>query len=60
MKSIEIIELKVSALVGSSIGECMKEAIELSAKEWRNVTLIHNDKHYRVKVNDLLASVVEI
>ena len=60
MKIFEITELKVSALPGSSINDCMREAIELAAKEWRNVTLRHNGKEYRVKPNDLLASITEI
>lgn len=60
MKTIEVVELRVSALPGASIGECMKEAIELAAKEWQNVRLSHNNKDYSIKPNDLLASITEV
>lgn len=57
MKSIEVVELKVSALPGADIGECMKESITLASTEWRNVTLLHNKKSYSIKPNDLLDSI---
>jgi hypothetical protein len=60
MKNIEVIELKVSALSGTDIGECMKESIELAAKEWRNVILIHNKKSYSIKPNDLIGSITKM
>jgi len=59
MKDIEIVKLVVSAKYGASIGGCMKESIELAAKEWRNIELIHNGKIYEVKANDLIGSIRE-
>lgn len=59
-ENIEIIELKISALPGAHIGDCMKDAIELAAKEWRNVRLRHNGKDYTIKVNDLLGAFTEV
>ena len=58
-KSIEIGKVHVSARHGSSVGECIRDAILLAVKEWRNVELVHNQKVYQVIVNDLLCSVKE-
>ena len=60
MDNIEVIEIRISARPGAAIGNCLKEAIELASKEWRNVRLTHNGKDYMVKPNDLLASVEEV
>lgn len=60
MNNIEVVELKVSALPGTDIEKCLKESIELAAKEWRNVILIHNEKSYSIKPNDLISSITEI
>ena len=57
MKNIEIVEIKISALPGSLIEACIKEGIELAAREWRNVRLRHNGKDYLIRPNDLVASV---
>lgn len=53
--SIEITEVVVHATAGANVGVALREAIALAANEWRNVRLIHNNKEYTVKVNDLLA-----
>ena len=52
---IEITEIVVHATSGANVGHALKDAIALAANEWRNVRLIHNNKEYTVKVNDLLA-----
>ena len=59
MKDIEIVEVVVSALPGSNIGNCMKEAMDIAVKEWRNVRLRHNGRDYKVMPNDLLATIKE-
>jgi len=58
MKFIEVTRGEGCATPGSPIGEAMKEAIELAAKEWRNVRLRHNGSYYMIHPNELL-SVVE-
>jgi len=60
MKSIEIKNIKVTAKLWKSIGECLKDCIELAAKEWQNVELFHCDKTYKINVNDLVASVNDV
>ena len=60
LKNTTVIELHISSNLGASIGECMKEAVLLAAQEWRNVTLTHNGKKYRVLCNDLLGCVLEV
>ena len=59
MKSIEVYETVARARVGANLGDCMKDCIELAAKEWRNVTLVHNDKNYKVRTEDLISSITE-
>lgn len=58
MKSIEVTEVVVHATPGSSVGECIKEALQIAVTEWRNVRLIHNQKAYKVQVNDLVGAVI--
>jgi co-chaperonin GroES (HSP10) len=57
MDSIAIKEIIVYAKAGAEIGYCMKEGIELAAREWQNVRLIHNDNEYLIMPNELLAVV---
>ena len=59
IKDIEVVEIKVAALPGSMIGDCMRESVALAIKEWRNVSLTHNDKIYLIKPNDLISSIKE-
>ena len=52
-----VIEVHVCARAGAMIGDCLREAILIAVKEWRNVVLVHNNVSYRVSPNDLIASV---
>jgi len=58
MKHIEITEIKVLANPDTIVGECIQEAIELAAKEWKNVLLIHHEKTYLIKPNNLVSSII--
>lgn len=60
MKSIEITEISVRAIPGSHVNDCIKEAIELAAKEWRNVRLKHNDDEYLIRPNNLFATAEKV
>ena len=60
MTHTEIIDVRLSAKPGASLGECMRDAVLLACQEWQNVTLIHNGKDYRVLCNDLLGCVEEM
>jgi len=60
MEHIEVNEIKANAKLGSSFGECAKECIELAAKEWRNVIFTHNEKKYKINVNDLVTTIKEV
>ena len=59
MKNIDILKIKTSSKMGTEIGACLRDAICLAAKEWRNVEMKHNGKVYVINVNDLLGSVEE-
>lgn len=54
-----VTELHICAQPGSSIGDCTREAVLLACQEWRNVTLTHNGRQYRVLCNDLIGCVKE-
>ena len=56
---IEVTKIVVHAPPNANIVSCMKDAIELAVKEWRNVELQHNSKSYMVSINDLLSSIKE-
>jgi hypothetical protein len=60
MKKIKIIKIVAEAEFGADIGGCLKEAIVLSATEWQNVHLIHNNTEYIVRPNDLLNSIESV
>lgn len=60
LKHTQVTELHICAGYGESIGDCMREAALLACQEWRNVTLTHNGRLYRVLCNDLLGCVQPI
>ena len=60
MANFQIIEIKVSAVCGANVGDCMRDAIKLAADEWRNVRLIHNGREYLIQPNTLLESCREV
>jgi hypothetical protein len=59
MDHVEIKEIVVHAKIGAKIGCCMREGIFIAAKNWQNVRLIHDNKQYFIRVNDLLATIQE-
>lgn len=59
MNNIKVIKIIVEARAGAEISACIREAIELSAKEWKDVELRHNDKILTVDI-DKLAGTVEV
>lgn len=59
MKYTEVVSVEITAKQGASIGEAARDALKIAVDEWRNVNLKHNDKIYRVNVNDLFAVVIE-
>lgn len=54
---IEIAHLSVNAKIGADINDCIVEALQLAVNEWRNVELKHNDKIYKIYVNDIFGTV---
>ena len=60
LKNTIITELHIRAKPGASIGDCMRDAALLACQEWRNVTLTHNGREYRVLCNDLIGCVREM
>ena len=52
--SINVLTLNVEAKEGSTVGECLRECIILSATYWVNVELKHKDRIYTIPINDLL------
>lgn len=57
MNNIKINCIKVTAKLGTSLGDCIRNCIELAGKEWQNVELIHNETTYEIKVCALADSV---
>ena len=57
--TVEVIKVIVTANPGASIGQCIKDAIQIAVTEWRNVQLVHNGKEYIIYVNDILETVKE-
>jgi hypothetical protein len=60
MKAISVTRIEVHANPGAVIGECMKEALELAAHEWRNVRLTHSSGEYMIRPNDMIASIEQV
>ena len=60
MKNITVIEIRVTADKGSSIGSCLTECMEIAVKEWRNVRLNFNGQEYLIQPNDLLAACIKV
>ena len=60
LKYTTITELHICARPGAEIGNCMRDAALLACQEWRNVTLTHNGRQYRVLCNDLIGCVQEL
>lgn len=60
LKNTTVTELHICAKPGASIGDCMRDAALLACQEWRNVTLTHNGRQYRVLCNDLIGCVREV
>jgi hypothetical protein len=56
-ENITIIELKVHAKPGITIGECLREGKALAVSRWENVSMEHNGQIYLIRPNDLLASI---
>lgn len=56
--NIEVSKTIVSAVPGSELHDCIRDAIELSAKENRIVELVHNDKGYTIDIADVMASIM--
>jgi len=56
LKQTSIKEIVVEATAGSVFGNCIREGIELAAKEWVPVRVIHNDKCWLIKPEDLWAA----
>jgi len=46
MEAIEIVEIKVEALPGTNLPQCLRESMKLAVNEWQKVRLIFNDKKY--------------
>lgn len=51
------LSIVLQARAGAQIDECIREAIALCARECVNVTLVHNEREYKVTFNELLATV---
>ncbi len=58
-KKIQIDKVMASALIGTTVNDCIKEAMSIAIKEWRNVELQHNGNKYTINVNDLLYTVIQ-
>lgn len=55
--STRIAQIVIKALGGSSIDDCIKEAIVLSAMQRADVVLVHNEKEYIInyaKINNAI------
>lgn len=57
LKHNEICQTVIHARPGANLSYCLQEAVVLAASEWRNVRLIHNEKSYTVRCNDLLGAI---
>jgi len=57
MRSIKIKEIKACAIVGGHLNDCLRECIELSMKEQRNILLVHNEKEYLIDSDKIIESV---
>lgn len=57
---IHVIEVHVHPDPGAEIGDCFREAIEMAAREWRNVVLCYDGVAYRVRPNDLLSVIMKV
>lgn len=55
--NIDIGRINVYAVPGAAKGDCLRDSLVLAVKEWRNVSLFHNNDEYRININDLLAAV---
>ena len=56
MTNIKILEIKVYAVCGSHIDDCMRDAIKLAADEWCNVRLCLNGQEYLIQPDTWLES----
>lgn len=54
---IEVTHLSIHAKLGASVNDCIVEAIQIAVNEWRNVELKHNDKIYKIYINDIFGTV---
>ena len=57
-KSIRIAKIIVYARAGKTNEDCAAEAIELAVKKRKDVELIHNDKSYMIRPNDLISCIL--
>jgi hypothetical protein len=58
-KNIEVVEIRMAALPGAEIGFCLRDAMRRAVQEWKNVSLTHNGREYKIEVNAMLASIRE-
>ena len=48
-----LVSIKIKAIGGASLSDCIREAIVVSAQQVCDVILVHNDKEYMVRWNEL-------
>lgn len=58
MKNINVIELKVEARDSVECKICLKEAVVLAVKEWRNVRVYYDEDNYLIRP-DLFMKTIE-
>ena len=59
-KEIEINEIRVEALPGSSLQNCFQRAMKLAIGEWETVVLAHNDNLYKIVPGNLVAAIEKL
>lgn len=57
LKHTEISDIHIYAKPGSSLLSCWREAVLLACLRWKNVTLTHQDRQYRVLCDDLIGCI---
>ena len=51
LKETRIVHIEIQAIPGGELSYCIREAIEIAAREWQNVKLIHNNRKYHIDID---------
>jgi hypothetical protein len=55
-KNISTVRLVIDGNPLSSLGDCIKDCINIASTEWVNIELNYQGKVFNINVNDLMAS----